>query len=493
MSKVKELLRDSSHYMMGRGFAIMVGFVSFPVWARLLSVSDYGILNLAQRFTLFAVAISKLGLQNAVLRFHEELSSNEDSLRRLYSTTLFGSTIGALGGTILCALFFSAVPATWIQPAISRALLVASGLVFMRTAVSPIYGFLRVEGRTLAYNILDGLTRLLSLIIGVALVLTLGRRPEIMLTGLIVAEGLAIGAALIFLVPRHRLSLSFFDRPLLKTSLVFAMPLAWSELATTLLGSADRALVQFYLGSQQLGYYAAACAMAVVLQEGIQIPLNLALVPIYVKIWHTEGAQATSRFVSSAFNLFLMGACGLTAFVFAASRELIVFVSSSKYAPAAPMLGPLVAGYMFFAASVFLAAGFWVQKKTIKMARLVVVAFVVKCVLNVILLPRIGLAGAVIPNMAGFMILACLYGWSSHELLPIHISFPRLAVYIALAVVAAFLGSSITVPHLLFSLAARSLVTLGVYTVGLCVVDSEARHLVVRFLHKKTNRLKSAA
>ena len=94
MSNLKSLLKQSSHYLTGRGLAILIGFVSFPVYARLFSVSDYGVLNLAQRFTLVAGAIAKLGMQNAILRFHEESSDSEDSLRRLYSTALFGTTLG---------------------------------------------------------------------------------------------------------------------------------------------------------------------------------------------------------------------------------------------------------------------------------------------------------------------------------------------------------------------------------------------------------------
>jgi O-antigen/teichoic acid export membrane protein len=476
MSSIKTLLKQSSHYLTGRGIAIAIGFVSFPVFARLFSVADYGVLNLAQRCAMFAVAVAKLGMQNSILRFHEESASSEESLSRLYSTALFGTTFGALVCSTLCALFF-ALPSTsrWIPPNIVRALLVTCGLVFLRGAASPLYGFLRVEGRTLAFNTLDVLTRLLSLIIGVTMVLLLGRRPENLLLGLIVAEATVIVIALAFYVPRQRLSLAYFDRGLFRTALVFGAPLAASELAQTLLGSADRAFVQYYLGSQPLGYYAAACTIAIILQEALQIPLNLALVPIYMKIWYTEGAEATGRFVGLTFELFLLAACGVTAVVFAASTQLIIFVNSAKYAPAAPMLGPLVAGYMFLAASVFLSAGFWVQKKTMQMARLVAIACVVKCVLNVLLLPRLGLNGAVIPNVAGFMLLAGLYGWYSHRLLPIYVSVVRCLIYVAAGVGAAWVGQTVVLPGLLLPLAARATATLAVYLAAVLVLDSRAR------------------
>lgn len=489
MSSLKILLKQSSHYLTGRGLAIAIGFVSFPVYARLFSVADYGVLNLAQRCALFGVAVAKLGMQNSILRFHEESSGSEESLKRLYSTALFGTTLGALLISTLCALFFSLpVTSRWIPPNIARALLVTSGLVFLRATASPIYGFLRVEGKTFAFNFLDILTRLLSLVIGVSLVLWLGARPESLLLGLIVAEGLVILIALAFYVPRRRLALTSFDTGSFRTALVFGAPLAASELAQTLLGSADRALVQYYLGSQSLGYYAAACGIAIILQEALQIPLNLALVPIYMKIWHSEGAEATGRFVGLTLELFLMAACGITAVVFAASTQLIVFVSSAKYAPSAPMLGPLVAGYMFLASSVFFSAGFWVRKQTMQMVRLVAFAFAVKCLLNVLLLPRIGLDGAVIPNVLGFMLLAGLYGWFSHKLLPIHVSIQRCLLYAAAGVIAALVGRMVMTPGLLVGLIARTVVTLGVYAVVVVPLDSRARAWTAQGIRKLRGR-----
>ncbi len=475
MSNLKSLLKQSSHYLTGRGLAILIGFVSFPVYARLFSVADYGVLNLAQRFTLVALAVAKLGMQNAILRFYEESSDSEDSLRRLYSTALFGTTFGGLVCAVACALFFALPTSNWIPPNIARALLFASGLVFVRAAASPIFGFLRVEGKTFAFNALDVLTRLLSLIIGVSMVRLLGSRPENLLLGLIFAESAVIGIALVFYIPRHRLAIASFDPALFRSAMAFAAPLAASELSQTLLGSADRAFVQYYLGSEPLGYYAAACAIAIILQEALQIPLNLALVPMYVKLWHREGPEATGRFVGLTFEVFLLAACAVTAVTFAAARELIVFVNSAKYAPAAPMLGPLVAGYMFLAASVFFSAGFWVQKKTMQMARLVAVAFGVKCVLNFIMLPGMGLAGAVIPNAAGFIVLAALYGWFSHRLLPLRLSPVRCLTYVAAAAVAAFAGQMVQTPGLLLSLVARTATVLGIYSALVVLLDARLR------------------
>lgn len=470
------LVKQSFEYLAGRSVAMAVGFVSFPVYARLLSVADYGILNLAQRFSFLGVAVGKLGMQNAVVRFYEE-DPSEEGLSRLYSTTFLSCAVGAALCSLLCALALFAAPDRWIQPAIIRALLAGCGLIFLRSVASPLYGFLRVEGRPVLFNALDVLTRVLSLAFGLGLLLLFGRSPENLLFGVMLAEAAAIAVALIWLVPPGRLSVGAFDWTVFRSSMRFGIPLAGSEVVTIALGSTDRALIQHYLGSEPLGYYAAASAMAMILQEALQTPMNLALVPIYTKIWQKEGPRATADFLARTFTLFMIAACAVTAVIFASSRELIVLVSSERYTTAAWMLGPLVAGYMCTAASVILGAGFWVQKATLKMAPLVACALVIKTILNVVLLPSFGLWGAVIPAVVGCVALAVLYGWHSHRLLPLRIPVYHCACCIAAAAVSSAVAYRVSFVGLLPGFLFRSLLTLALYVIILQLVSPRFRDL----------------
>lgn len=475
MSQIKTLLRQSSHYMLGRIIVMAIGFISFPVYARLLPVAEYGILNLAQKCMNFAIAVSKLGLQNAILRLHAEHSSSPESLRRLY-TTISLSTLGSgIFCTLVCALLVWVQQFLWISREVGTALLVSCGLIITRTGLSPIYGLLRVEGRTVLFNVLDVVIRVSSLVFGLLLVLFWSRSAISLLSGLILGEvvALAVGGGF---VAKHRLVMpGCFDTPLLRHSLTFALPLAGSELATTLLDSADRTLIQYYLGSEPLGYYAAACAMAGYLQEALQMPLNMALVPLYVKTWQTQGAEETSRLVSRIFDLFLMVACGITAIIFATSHYLIVIISSQKYAPVAPLLGPLVVGTFFFACSIFLSAGFILQKKTLVLARLVVTALVFKTVLNVLLLPPLGLWGAVLPNVIGFATMAGLSAWYSRDLLRIRLSWMNLLIYVVAAIAAALVGGIFCTSIMVLTLAVRCGITLAIYSVILWCFDDRIR------------------
>lgn len=63
MSQSPSLLRDVRHYLSGKVFLILLGFISFPIMTRMLSVADFGIVSLTLRIALLLTVLSKCGLQ----------------------------------------------------------------------------------------------------------------------------------------------------------------------------------------------------------------------------------------------------------------------------------------------------------------------------------------------------------------------------------------------------------------------------------------------
>src|SRR5271163_1958985 len=90
-TELKLLFRQTSHYLAGLVGSLALGFVSFPIYTRLFSVSDYGLIDFAQKIILLTVAFSKCGLQNSALRFYHraEFETDREAEQRYYSTMLF--------------------------------------------------------------------------------------------------------------------------------------------------------------------------------------------------------------------------------------------------------------------------------------------------------------------------------------------------------------------------------------------------------------------
>lgn len=67
--ELRKLLRHSSHYLTGIVISLALGFISFPIFTRVFSVSDYGTIDLVAKVLPLLTALSKMGLQQSALRF----------------------------------------------------------------------------------------------------------------------------------------------------------------------------------------------------------------------------------------------------------------------------------------------------------------------------------------------------------------------------------------------------------------------------------------
>src|SRR6185295_7584428 len=98
--------------MGGRVAVMAIGFISFPVFARIFTVAEYGMMALVLKIAAIATVFAKMGLQQSVLRFHEENVGRGDqaSAKRFYSTMIIGALLTAAAAALLYATSVAALP-----------------------------------------------------------------------------------------------------------------------------------------------------------------------------------------------------------------------------------------------------------------------------------------------------------------------------------------------------------------------------------------------
>ena len=111
------LYRHCAHYLMGRTGMMLLGLLSFPIFIRIFSVAEYGIMTLAFKLAGVATVFAKMGLQQAVVRFYEEHTGtgNEARATTFYSTMILGSLGTALAATVVFVLGVWCVPVSWVS------------------------------------------------------------------------------------------------------------------------------------------------------------------------------------------------------------------------------------------------------------------------------------------------------------------------------------------------------------------------------------------
>ena len=480
MGDLKALFRDSSHYLTGQVAALALGFVSFPILTRVLSVAEYGMLCLVLQIAAMAAVLSKMGLQNSIQRFYQEqvVSTEPGALSKFYSTLLFGAGLCALAVVLLFGVGVELVPSSLLSPVFRKVLLLGALLIFTRGMQPIVMNFLRAQRRTKAFNVYDVLARAASLGFMCLLVFTWSRSVNTVLISTVTVELLAVVLLAAFLLPRDMLSLSAFDRKLFSAALLFGLPLVGYELAGVILDTGDRVLVQHYLGFQAVGYYSAGYNMANYVAMSLMYPVNLALLPIYMRLWTTKGYEATRDFLSSALDKFIMVALCVLAGVSVIARDAVIVLGSRKLQEAYPLLPVLVLGLITYSLHIFFNAGLIIHKKTMTMAKIISFSAAFNVLLNVVLIPRIGLQGAAVATLVSYMVFLGLIVRASSAVLPLHVDFRACLGYVVAAGVSVLLASRIHFSAEITSLVIRGMASVLLYFGTLWVIDAHFRRTV---------------
>jgi O-antigen/teichoic acid export membrane protein len=488
--EMKKLIRHSSHYLAGLFGGLAIGFISFPIFTRIFSVADYGMIDFIQKILLVPTALSKAGMQNSVLRFYneKEFASNRPAARSYYSTMLFGVGSMAVAITLIFLVAVKLVLRRFIDGPLATLLCFASALILLRAIESILLSFLRIEERTAAYNAAQVLMKAAMVGTVCAFLPWIGRSVHTYFSGTMAAELVFVAVLVGWLFRRRLLTAVSFDRALFRSAVGFGLPLVFYELAGVILLTADRALVRYYLGAEALGYYSVAYGLSQYVNDLMTVPLGLAILPIYLRLWTSEGRARTTEFLHVSLDFYLMAAVGIYMLVTLGSHDALLLLASPKYLGADRLIPYLVGGLLIYTTHVFLCAGLLIQKKTGTMALALICSTALNVALNCLLLPRFGLQGAAVALLVTHIVTILLLWLASARILPIGVRPLALAKYGMAGLAAWAVGSQIALQSHLLNAVSRCAVGIAVYAGALLLLDSRVRSLPTYLLRALRSR-----
>jgi O-antigen/teichoic acid export membrane protein len=480
-SELKRLARHSGHYISGLIGGLALGLVSFPIFTRAFSVSEYGLIDLAQKLVLLLTAFSKGGLQNAVIRFYDadRFASKPEAATTYYSSLVFGACLNSLAGALLFLALMYFGPQSFRTGRLASLVYAIVGLALLRSLAAILWAFLRVEERTVLFNGLWVASKTASIVAICVLLPWAGPKAGTYFAGVVATEAVLVVAIIAWLFRRRLLSLHGVDSTFCRTALAFGLPLVIYELAFTALGSADRFLVQRFVGPDALGIYSVAYGLSQHANELLLGPLTLALAPIYMKLWVARGGEKTAEFLTFALDMFLMAACAILAVTTVSAREIVLILASSKYSGAERLIPWLVAGLLIYATHVFIVAGLMIHKKTLQLSLIITTGVLFNVVMNCILLPWLGLLGAAVSSLLGYALCIAMLTRASRRYLALSVRMTSIVKYLAAGAGACAAGSLAGVEWPLASLAAKSVTTLLMYIVLLYALDRRVRQCAI--------------
>jgi O-antigen/teichoic acid export membrane protein len=478
-AELKNLGRQSFHYLAGLVGNMGLGFISFPIFTRAFTVADYGLIDFAQKILLIPTALSKMGMQNSALRFYNQgTESTKREPADYYSTMLIGVALAALVLTLLFLGGVRVLPGLVIDTPLARVLYFAGVLIVIRSVQSILLAFLRVEERTKTFCMVNVATKAATIAAVCALLPWAGASANTYFSGTIAAEAVFVLLMIAPLLRRGLLHLRGIDPALLRAAAAFGLPMVLYELAGWALLYGDRGMIRHYLGEQALGYYTAAYGLANYVNDFVTAPLGMAITPIYLRIWANEGREQTSKFLKLSLGIFLMAATLVLAVTALVCQDSVVLLASAKYAAAGSLIPVLVTAMLIHTNHQFFCAGLIIEKRTGTMALVFLAGTALNLALNAVLLPRIGLQGAPMAALVSRGLCILVLWRLSARILPLSPKLSDLLRYAVAGLLAWIVASQIQLYPIVLNIIIRGTVAVVVYLASLCALDPRARILV---------------
>jgi O-antigen/teichoic acid export membrane protein len=394
---------------------VAVSFLAHLVLARLLGASEYGVYAVAIAWVWILVLAAKLGLDLVAVRFIAAYAVNSE-WDKVWSLAFFVIKRTLLAGVVVLACFVVVFFAAkgHIRPSMHASLLIAGLIVPVMAVNSMLQASLRGLKHPVAAEIPESLMRPVLLIAAVLLAAWIFPWESLSsIVAMWVTLGTAVAAS-VALAVLLRLSLApnpGGQRYRSEEWTRMALPI-WSIAAlNVVLSQADLLLVGAMLDPKDAGMYAASARFATFISFGL-IAANTAFAPVIAELYARGDLSAlrrTARSVAWAVGAFAIAVCvGMMLLA-----EPLLGLFGEAFRPASTALRILAFGHLVNALCG--PVGFFLTMTGHEWlaARILGASVLLNLLLNVLLIPAMGINGSALASAATMMLwngamLACV-------------------------------------------------------------------------------------
>lgn len=472
----KELVKQSSWYLVGHGVGFVLGLVSFPIWTRYFSVEEYGMYSFMGAVVAVVMPISKFGLPRAVLRFFSEFTTGKRGIpmASYYTTMTLGAlALSSLVGVIALLIIYMLGPEHLGGQKLYDLYVYSMIMVMLASVPACFYSFLRVEQRPklfvgiLSFRGVGGLT------LSIIMVYVYSVGVEALFIAAIYVQIVMVSFFFIMLRRQKKLVITSFSLGLLVEALRFGIPLVPAELSNQISSIGDRYVIQFFLGPEAVGLYAVAYGLTNHL-KGLLTVMMFAVTPMYLDIWEKQGREKTEEFLSMVLDYYLMIAIpGIILFCFFGG-DIMVLMASTKYAEAKVLLPYLVIPLVLHGAISIYTAGLFIHKNTKLILYFTLSSGLLNLILNIIMVPLMGLIGAAVATLISYIFLIIIANIFSSKYITINLNLEGIFKYTLASFAAAFLLHFITI-ELFLGIIIKLFIGLVFYSLLILAIDNRIR------------------
>lgn len=388
--------KASSYYLVGNLFNKGISFLTVPIFTRILSTTDYGIVTTYNSWIAILAMIMgfaiHMGIRAAFIDYEEKI---DDFLSVVTTFTL-------LCGTVMS--FFILAGSLLLKVSIGLTLIVLCLLQGLATALIENYSmYLMMRYKYKFRTALMILPNLISVVLSVFTIWFVVKTDLYM--GRIVPTALVtflFGLLTVVLV--YRKSRLLFQADYLRYALGISMPLVLHGIALTLLSQSDRTMITWLASAAQTGVYSLIYNFSM-----IATVITTSLDGVWVP-WFTGKLKQGER---KDINILAVDYINLMTYAMVAiilvGPEVVKILASEKYWEGICIIPPVVlANYVIFAYTLYVNIEHF-HKKTLYITKNTIFAAATNIILNYIFIPQYGYVAAAYTTLVSYFLAFVLH------------------------------------------------------------------------------------
>ncbi|WP_427450038.1 lipopolysaccharide biosynthesis protein [Litorimonas sp. WD9-15] len=369
---------------------VLTSFGTIIILTRLLAPEEFGIYAIAMITMQFVHMGLFTWMEAAMARFQARAEREDNVASHLTTLYRLAAGTGLIGLTLIMGLL-------WILPLpdrLSFVLIFALGSTCLQVLFNLGMEAHRAAHRIKRYSLTYSTQTLVSFTLGILFILFSPLREASPFVGIII--GLLIVGGLDLLFMRRRMKGGTYDNAKTKTYLAYGMPLCIGLLLSYALNSADVYLIAALMGEASAGEYNAGYNLSNRSLEILFVWVSMAVTPVAVTAMEQEGTDR-SRDILKNYGATLMWIAFPAATGIALVSQDAGFILGEGVREGAVTVMPWIAfaGLINGVMTYYVHRAFMLSGQTQKYVWALVLPVILNIGLNLVLIPKFGLMGAV--------------------------------------------------------------------------------------------------
>lgn len=434
ISQLRQLFSDTVIYGLGYIAARLVTFLLLPFYTNILTTAEYGIITLGLVFAGIVKILYKYGSDSVLIRYYD-IDSSQGSKRAVFST-LFWSLLAVSVVLSLIILVFETSIARLLFDDAQKTVLVLMliGIIIFDTLTILPKTILRIHERPVYFSGVNLVNVVITLGLNIYFIgyLSMGA------AGAFLANLIASGSLILCLLPAMTDDLRpRFSWNLWKEMLGFGIPLIVVQFSGMVMELIDRPILKELTDMATVGLYGAGYKLGIFMML-VVVAYNFAWQPFFMKVGRQQdGPQVFSRI----FTYFMFILCGMFV-VLTLLLEYIVKIPvfgvpliGEDFRSAVHMVPIIFAAYIAYGAYVNFLPGIYLKKRSGKLALFTSVGAVANIGGNLLLIPVLGIHGAALSTLLGYLIMAGALYFTHQSLYPTPYQWEKVSITLIAAAV----------------------------------------------------------